>query len=285
MVRRTTMKTRITLILISLLMIGGLFAQYDRSSRDNRTPVVQEATRAVTNESVFADFLAGGYLMPISINYFSSDSDDIEGLSSVNLSILRWGINNMKIRGEKAPIVMGYLGLFDNAGLTYASVKDEEKTAFYADIVSAYAGVTYPVLNYLGYVNVGAKLSAFTQTPLYEEIELGGAKYKYVYDFEDDNGDRTIKESTPITAGLELAARGGFRVYQNFFLSLTAGMRYNTARDGNWYLKSDVDDWTSGNAIFEPDPWLPAATLPLPERNTIFEGASPFIGISLGTNF
>ena len=272
----------ILLILALLVLAGGLSAQLLREAEP------QLPQRALPSKEVFKGFLAGGYLMPLRLSYQSASAKDIEGLSSASLSLLRLGISTIDQSRENMPIFHGYLGLMDNVGASYGSIRDQQFASYYGDIVSLYAGPVYPLMDYKAYLGWGAKLSGFVQGPIQNEYEFGGVKYRYVYKFEGANGDRSISETTPITPAFELGAHAGFRVYQEVFLTAGLGMRYNQAPDGNWYLKSDVDQWLDGTWTnpWEPDPWISDPVfLPLPSRNVFYEDLTAQFSISLGTNF
>jgi len=231
---------------------------------------------------MMADYFAGNYLFPISYNFLSSSVDGLGSMSSLSLNVFKLGYTGIDGSDNNGRFLVFQAGLMDHVGAGVLTVNDAQQEVIYADLLSAYLGITKPMAQYQGYLNAGLKLSLFGQMPIVSELNTYGSDYIYIYDFEKDGTSYTTQRTNDPSLGMEFSIRGGLRVYQNLYASAALGLRYNSSESGNWYLKSDVQDWENGNPLFEPDPWYHDT---LPKNNSFFDGVTPFLSVTVSPSF
>lgn len=268
--------------LIMALMLALLALAFAQTGTTEITRSRPASVTPVNYKNVMADYFQGNYLFPISYNVYSSSVEGLGSMSSLSLNVLKLGITGIEGSETDKQFLVLQGGLMDHMGAGVLNVNDAQYEIIYGDLLSAYAGITKPLANYQAYVNAGLKLSLFGQMPIVSEMNVLNGDYIYVYDFEKDGTSYTTQRTNDPSLGMEFSIRGGLRVYQNLFASVAVGVRYNSSESGNWYLKSDVQDWENGAAIFEPDPWYHDT---FPKNNSFFDGATPFLSITVSPSF
>lgn len=172
------------------------------------------------------------------------------------------------------------MGIADDLGFLVAKVDEKPVIRFAADWVSLQTGLAQSLVNSNFYWRMDAKASFSTQARIHSSIDDSfGRKLVYVTDFEESRTDggleREVSDGMMQWSG-EATFSIGIRLFKARYLSFYGGVRFNSAKDGNWYLKSEVEQWQAFNMNNEPNE---SSYHDLPDQNFLQGTSSLIFGV------
>jgi len=151
-----------------------------------------------------------------------------------------------------------------------------EKTSFAIDAFSLGGGAGISAFRDRIYLELSAKGSLTTQTPLYRSLTLYSAadtmdvKYRYAVSLKDEN-----VETLTWGGAFQAKARLQYRLAKMANVYLYAAYRMQTTNSGKWYRDDELSAWENDGG---PKPSA-QSDIRFPERNTVFKGDSLIFGL------
>lgn len=210
----------------------------------------------------------------------TANRDMAQGISTV-------GLLDLKVFSHRGALHYFYsVGLLDRLYL----LRDQRsaKTSFATDLLSVGAGIGVKAFWERLYLELSAKGSATSQTPLYRYLTLEDdawqpIKYRYVESFVESDGEGDdVKRKTTTTswgAAAQVTGRLQFRITRLINVYGMAAFRAQNKEKGKWYKNEDVSNWLTDSSVPKPAPV--SGEVRFPNRNTVMGGDSFHFGIGI----
>jgi hypothetical protein len=278
------MMFKIVALWLMCLLLMVPFALWGQISQQTGLLQAGSIPTPLTRQEEFSKFIRGGFLTSGSYTQFFNAGDDITHLESASLCVMRLTASQFARQTNPAPSYVVSLGLLDNVAALQGSINDRLESAYSFDLASLSGGYTMPLLDFGAYVNAGVKGIVYYQTPIYKTFNTLNTEFTYAHDFLQSDSLRTVVYAKPLGLAAEASAKIGMKIYQNWFGTLTIGMRYTGSKEGKWYLSSDVQSWLNGDDNFLPE-YMYWTDSSLPAQNYFLSGACLFANISISPFF
>lgn len=271
-------KNSLGCIIIILFWAGLAQAQIPMSGTNFSTVVPKN------NQEAFSKYFTGGFLTSGSYYQFLNPGKAISHMEAASLTGLHYSWHGFGKQTKSAALPVFTAGLLDNVAVVQGAVNNDLKSSYLIDIASLGAGYTLPIFKYAAFLNVGAKLAGTYNSSWGDSINALNTTFVYVREFTEAGGVRKAElNESYFGVNAEAAVKAGVRVYTNWFVTLSMGVRMAPVKEGKWYMQSDVDRWLSDpNEVFSPEEnyawWVDRG---LPDNNFFVKGSSLFLHLGI----
>ncbi len=243
------------------------------------------------NQEAFSKYFTGGFLTSGSYYQFLNPGKGISHIEAASLTGLHYSWHGFGKQTKPAALPVITAGLLDNVAVVQGAVNSDMKSSYLIDIASLGANYTLPIFKYAAYLNVGAKVGATYNSSWGDSISALNTKFVFVKEFRQENGQlkAELNDKSYYGVNAEAALKAGVRVYTNWFVTLSLGMRMSKQQEGRWFNQSDVSQWINDpDLAFTPQElydffyWDDKS---LPENNYLISGTSYFLHLGISPFF
>lgn len=240
------------------------------------------------NQEAFSKYFTGGFLTSGSYYQFMNPGKGISHIEGASITGLHYSWHKFGIQQKPAPLPVITVGLLDNVAAIQGEINGDLKSSYLVDLGSLGAGYTLPMFNYGAFLNVGAKLTGTYNSTFADSVTAYNVVLVNVRDFtesEDISKRKAELNDSYFGVNAEAAAKLGVRVYTNWYVTLSFGLRLSPKREGKWYLKSDVDQWLNDPGITYSPEFNYYVYDNVPDNNFLIKGTSLFLHLGISPFF